>query len=131
LLDPQLGRLLDHPFEPIELDERHQYDDARRRLGDFERFNNAKPHPLLACLYNFREVQPAPIADFVLLASLDAQNASQMLGFLALQLGLPAPHLVHKKPSTGHNEKMLDLGCWISAAGLLRKPTSGILHPTS
>src|SRR5258705_1985595 len=63
---------------------------------------------MLARFHDLAQIQTRAVAKFELLAGLRAQNASEMFGLLARQLRLSAPHLVHKKPSPGHNVRMLD-----------------------
>src|SRR5258708_3856486 len=112
-LDAQLGRFLDHPFEALELDERHEQGDADDGLGDGQLFHDAESNGTLARFHDLGEIEARAVADLVLLAGLRAQDAGEMLGLFAVKLSFTAPHLVHKETSPGHNGRMLDVGCWM------------------
>src|SRR5689334_20234050 len=86
--DAQFRSFLDNPFEVIELDQgRVQHDSGgRRRRGKF--FERPEDYALLAGSFDLGEKNASIVGDFEALACLDAQDASQMPGLLARNLGV-------------------------------------------
>ena len=72
-------------------------------IGTPARRLNSKSHGALTGFHNLAQIQPSAVADLILLTDLRSQNAREVLGVVAIQLGFTAPYLVHKKASSGHN----------------------------
>src|SRR5262249_53978880 len=90
-------------------------------------FQNAKPYGSLTRFNDLGQVEPHAVADFVLLAGLGAKNAREMLGFIARELGLAAPHFVHIKPPPRHNECLRFMFAYLRGAVLEKHPNQVIV----
>ena len=126
----QLGRLLDPPFEALKPDQGHQQRDPHGRFGDLEFLHNAKPYGAFMRFHDLAQIEARAIADFVLLPGLRAQDAGEVLGLIAVEHGLAAAHVIHKKTSPGHNGLKLILCSLICEASFWKSiPTRRLWKP--
>jgi Holliday junction DNA helicase RuvA len=98
----QLGNLFDHPFEPIEFEERDDQDDRRKRRAGVERFDDAEGNCARRHSFDFGEAESGAVSDLVTLAGFGAEDSGEMVGILAFEGGAVTVDAVHEEAAAGH-----------------------------
>ena len=122
----QLGRLFDHPFEMIELDQRRKQSDMRIRWSRRKFFDGSKHHLLLARGLDFGKVHTAVVGNLVTLARFDPKDAGQVLRVFACDLGVPVSNFLDKK-SSPHSAILVQMIAHLRGTLLEKHPNAVII----
>ena len=101
--DTEFGGLFDKPLEAIELDERgieREFGLGRRRR---KRLDNRKCDMASRDFGDFGEVGAVSVGDLVALTGLGAENAGEMAGVVAGELGAVIVNAVDEEAAAGQN----------------------------
>ncbi len=102
-LDSELGAFFEDPFEAVEFDQRNEKGQADRERRGCETLEDLEENSILSRLADLGQVDAAAVGDFVALAGFDAEDAGEVVRFLAGNFGALMMDLWYKEPASCHD----------------------------